>query len=233
MGSVVIGHDCGSASVPWQTFGAFMFDFINLWIVVGASTLGALMPGPATLAIAGTSFKHGRLRGLALAWGVTSGSMIWAVAAALGVGAGLAANHYLLDFVRYLGIAYLLWLGWNLALSAFSERNLSPKDVGATSLLLAWSIGVLIQLTNPKAVLFWGSILAIGLKPGAPAIAVLWVLITCISIDVIIVSSYAILFSNPTLTRGYLKLRRVFEGLFALFFFAAAIELLVVWWHWH
>lgn len=210
-----------------------MLEFINLWVVVGASTLGALMPGPATLAIAGTSLKHGRLRGLGLAWGVTTGSLIWAIAAALGVGAGLAANHFLLDAVRYAGIAYLLWLGWNLAKSALTGRQLSPKDVGASSILLAWSIGMLIQLTNPKALLFWGSILAIGLKPGAPADAVLWVLIICISIDVVIVSSYAVLFSNPTLTRGYLKLRRVFEGLFALFFFAAAIELLIVWWHWH
>ena len=203
-------------------------EFVNLWVVIGASTLGALMPGPATLAIAGTSLKYGRFRGLAMAWGVTTGSMIWATAAGLGIGAGLAANHWLFEFVRYLGVAYLLWLGWGLALSALSKRVLTPRDVGASSIWLAWSKGALIHLTNPKALIFWGSILAIGLKPGAPPLAVFEVLLICLIIDVVIVSGYAVLFSNPSLTRGYLRLRRIFESLFALFFAAAAIELLII-----
>lgn len=203
-------------------------EFVNLWVVIGASTLGALMPGPATLAIAGTSLKYGRFRGLAMAWGVTTGSMIWATAAGLGIGAGLAANHWLFEFVRYLGVAYLLWLGWGLARSALSKRVLTPRDVGASSIWLAWSKGALIHLTNPKALIFWGSILAIGLKPGAPPLAVFEVLLICLIIDVVIVSGYAVLFSNPSLTRGYLRLRRIFESLFALFFAAAAIELLII-----
>ena len=203
-------------------------EFVNLWVVIGASTLGALMPGPATLAIAGTSLKYSRFRGLAMAWGVTTGSMPWATAAGLGIGAGLAANHWLFEFVRYLGVAYLLWLGWGLARSALSKRVLTPRDVGASSIWLAWSKGALIHLTNPKALIFWGSILAIGLKPGAPPLAVFEVLLICLIIDVVIVSGYAVLFSNPSLTRGYLRLRRIFESLFALFFAAAAIELLII-----
>ena len=186
------------------------------------------MPGPATLAIAGTSLKYGRFRGLAMAWGVTTGSMIWATAAGLGIGAGLAANHWLFEFVRYLGVAYLLWLGWGLARSALSKRVLTPRDVGASSIWLAWSKGALIHLTNPKALIFWGSILAIGLKPVAPPLAVFEVLLICLIIDVVIVSGYAVLFSNPSLTRGYLRLRRIFESLFTLFFAAAAIELLII-----
>lgn len=211
-----------------QHYGASTLDYINLWIVIGASTLGGLMPGPATLAIAGTSLRHGRMRGLAMAWGVATGSMVWATGAALGVGAGMAANHWLFEFVRYLGVAYLLWFGWGLAQSALSDRRLQPRDVGATSTLLAWSKGALIHLTNPKALVFWASILAIGLKPGAPPLAVFEVLAICIMIDVVLVSSYALLFSNATLARGYLRSRRVIESLFAMFFVGAAIELLIL-----
>ena len=139
-------------------------EFINIWIVVGASVLGGLTPGPATLAIAGASLQHGRARGLALAWGVTTGSMVWAVSAALGVGAILAANQSLIEIIRYVGALYLLWLGWKSAKAAFSDRDLQPRDVGASSLFVAWFKGALIHITNPKAVIFWGSILAIGLK---------------------------------------------------------------------
>ncbi|MEM9360643.1 MAG: LysE family translocator, partial [Pseudomonadota bacterium] len=59
-------------------------------------------------------------------------------------------------------------------------------------------------------------------------LAVLEVLMICIAIDVVLVSGYALLFSNASLTRGYLKLRRVFESLFAVFFASAAIELLII-----
>ena len=203
-------------------------EFVNLWVVIGASKLGALMPGPATLAIASTSSKYDRIRVLAMAWGVTIGSMVWATAAGVSIGAGLAANHWLFEFVRYLGVAYLLWLGWELTRSALSKSVLTPRDVGASSIWLAWSKDTLIHLTNPKALIFWGSILVNGLKPGAVPLAVFEVLLICLIIPVVIVSGYAVLFSNSSLTRGFLRLRRTFDSFFALFCAAAAIELSII-----
>ncbi len=202
-------------------------DQINIAIVVGAALLGGLTPGPATLAIAGTSMRRGRASGLALAWGVTTGSMIWAVFAALGIGAILIANQWLFDAIRYAGAVYLGWLGWKSARAALRPRDLQPRDVGTASLAVAWVKGMLVHLTNPKAVIFWGSIFAIGLQPGAEASAMLGIIGICLAINVTLVTGYALLFSSPALTAGYLRLRRWFEGVFAAFFGGAAFHLLV------
>ncbi len=201
-------------------------EYINIWIVVGAALLGGLTPGPATLAIAGTSLHRGRKVGLALAWGVTSGAIVWAIFAALGIGSVLAANQWLIEIIRYAGAAYLLWLGWKSAKMALTEKELVPTDVGANTLFVAWIKGALIHLTNPKAVIFWGSILAIGLKPNAPHTSIVWIIIICMLINIVLVTSYALLFSSSSLTQKYLRLRRWFESLFAVFFFGAAAKLL-------
>ncbi|MDX8350935.1 LysE family translocator [Cognatiyoonia sp. IB215182] len=201
-------------------------EYVNFWIIIGASLLGGLTPGPATLAIAGTSMARGRAMGLALAWGVTGGSMVWAVFAALGFGALLAANQWLVEIIRYAGAAYLAWLGYRAARSAMQAKHLKPKDIGTASYIIAWTKGALIHLTNPKAVIFWGSIFAIGLRPGAGAEAILWIVGTCVAINFILVTFYAVLFSSRPLTDTYLRARRWLEATFAAFFGAAAYYLL-------
>ncbi|MEM8813285.1 MAG: LysE family translocator [Pseudomonadota bacterium] len=201
-------------------------EYVNFWIIIGASLLGGLTPGPATLAIAGTSMARGRTMGLALAWGVTGGSMVWAVFAALGFGAILAANQWLIEIIRYAGAGYLAWLGFKAARSALQAKNLEAKDAGTASYVVAWTKGALIHLTNPKAVIFWGSIFAIGLQPGAHAGSIAWIVGTCVVINFILVTFYALLFSSGPMTGAYLKARRWFEAAFAAFFGGAAYYLL-------
>ncbi|MFQ6546359.1 LysE family translocator [Aestuariibius sp. 2305UL40-4] len=201
-------------------------EYVNFWIVIGAALLGGLTPGPATLAIAGTSMARGRALGLSLAWGVTAGSMVWAIFAALGFGAILAANQWLIEIIRFAGAAYLAWLAYKSARAAMRSQDLVPKDVGAGSYSLAWVKGTLIHLTNPKAVIFWGSIFAIGLQPGATGASIAWIVGTCVAINFTLVTGYAFLFSSAPLTAAYLRLRRWFEGIFATFFGGAAAFLL-------
>ena len=63
---------------------------VNLTMILIAAFVAAGSPGPATLAIAGTSMSSGRRTGLALAAGVTTGSLIWSVSAAFGLAAVMA-----------------------------------------------------------------------------------------------------------------------------------------------
>ncbi|WP_299592040.1 LysE family translocator [uncultured Tateyamaria sp.] len=202
-------------------------EYVNFWIVIGASLLGGLTPGPATLAIAGTSMQRTRSLGLALAWGVTTGSMSWAIFAALGFGAILATNQWLVEIIRYAGAGYLLWLSSKSARSATRAKEIEVKDTGVASHVAAWSLGAFIHLTNPKAVIFWGSIIAIGMRPGGNVHSILWIIGTCVAINFTIVTTYALLFSSQTMTGMYLKGRRGFEAVFASFFGAAAVYMLL------
>ena len=85
-------------------------DVVNLPLILGAAFIATVSPGPATMAIAGTSLALGRRHGLAIASGVTTGSLAWSIAAALGLGALMFANAWLFEAMRYAGAAYLIWL---------------------------------------------------------------------------------------------------------------------------
>ncbi|MEO1774340.1 MAG: LysE family translocator [Pseudomonadota bacterium] len=198
-------------------------DEINLWIVVGAALLAGLTPGPVMLAIAGTAMARGRRQGFAVAAGITAGASVWALLSALGMGALLTANQWLFESLKYAGAAYLAWLGWRAARSALGPaRQHDPKDLGA-SLPVAALRGALIHLTNPKALFFWGSIFAIGVTPGASSDAVYWIVGISMAINVVIVTTWALLFSTPVLMARYLRFRRWIEGVFAAFFGGAAL----------
>lgn len=203
-----------------------MLDIINLPMILLAALMATGTPGPATLTIAGTSMNSGRKYGLALASGITTGSLMWSVAAALGLGALMLANAWILEIIRYAGAAYLLWLAWKSARSAFSSRTLDTATVAATSLGQAYMKGLALHLTNPKAILFFGSLYAIGIPHDAPPSALALVIGAVGLQSAIVFHGYALLFSNSVITRVYLRLRRGFEAVFAVAFGVAGIKVL-------
>jgi threonine efflux protein len=76
---------------------------VNLPIILLASLIVAASPGPATLAIAGTAMRSGRKQSLALASGITTGSLFWSCAAAFGLGAVMLTHAWVLEIIRYCG----------------------------------------------------------------------------------------------------------------------------------
>jgi threonine/homoserine/homoserine lactone efflux protein len=203
-----------------------MTDEINLPLILLAALMATASPGPATLAIAGTSMTSGRAHGLALAAGVTSGSWIWSLAAALGLGAVMLANAWAFEVMRYFGAGYLLYLAFRSARSALRPSAAVTKAVVVTSRRKAYAKGLALHLTNPKAILFFGSLYAIGIPPGA-ALSSLVVVIAAIGLQsLILFHAYALLFSSAPMVAGYAKLRRWFEALFAVAFGLAGLKIL-------
>lgn len=203
-----------------------MLDSVNLPMILLAALMATGSPGPATLTIAGTSMTAGRPYGLALASGITSGSLMWSVAAALGLGALMLANAWILEIIRYAGAAYLLWLAYKSARSALSRRAIDTSAVAATSLRQAYMKGLALHLTNPKAILFFGSLYAIGIPHDAPPAALATVIAAVGLQSFVVFHGYALLFSNSVITRVYLRLRRGFEAVFAVAFGVAGVKVL-------
>ncbi|MCD0503862.1 LysE family transporter, partial [Bordetella petrii] len=86
--------------------------------------------------------------------------------------------------------------------------------------------GLMLHLTNPKAILFFGSLYSIGVPRDASAADLLWI-ITAVGIQATVVfHGYALLFSNRHMIGYYLRLRRAFEAVFAVAFAAAGIKIL-------
>ncbi len=198
---------------------------INLPLILIAALVAGASPGPATLAIAGTSMASGRASGLSLASGITAGSLIWAISAAFGLGAIMLANAWVFEVLRYFGAAYLMYLAYKSARSAISSKEIKVKSLTGSGSTL-FTKGLLLQLTNPKAVLFIGSLYSLGIPAGSSIQGLVIVISAVGTLGFVIFHGYAILFSSTVMTRLYLRLRRWFECAFAVGFGAASFKIL-------
>ena len=198
---------------------------VNIPLILAAGLIASVSPGPATLAIAGTSMERGRVQGVVIALGIFSGSIAWSASAAAGIGALMLVNLWVFEVIRYFGAGYLLFLAFQAARGARSDQQLNTRAVQGR-LRRVYLQGLLLHLTNPKAVLFFGSIYTIGIPPGAQLSQLLtvMVLLALISFSVFVV--YALLFSTPMATKLYLRARRWFQAVFAVGFAAAGLKIL-------
>ncbi|WP_394687929.1 LysE family translocator [Hoeflea sp.] len=203
-----------------------MIDQINYPLILTAALLATGSPGPSTLAIAGTAMAQGRIPALALVAGITTGSWLWSIAAALGLSALMLANAWVFEILRYLGAGYLLFLALKSARRALVPGKPTFRSVSAQSLGRAYGKGLAMHLTNPKAILFFGALYSVGVPPTASGAEVASVVLVVGLQSVVIFSFYALLFSNHRVVGIYVSLSRWFEATFALAFGFAGLKLL-------
>ncbi|TNE34140.1 MAG: LysE family translocator [Alphaproteobacteria bacterium] len=203
-----------------------MIDGLQLPLILLAALVTMSSPGPATLGIAALSMNSGRRYGLAMASGVTTGSLIWSAAAAFGLGAVMMANAWAFEMLRYLGAGYLLYLAIKSARSAMKKGEVTASPMNAATLKSAYLKGLTLNLTNPKAVFFFGSLYSIGVPSGASAGQMTIIILAVGLQSLFIFHGYAIAFSSHPVAAGYARARRIFETVFALVFAAAGLKIL-------
>ncbi len=192
------------------------------WMTAGGS------PGPATLAIAGTSMNQGRRLGLVFSCGILAGSAFWGIAAALGMSAVMMGNVWLFTTLKYLGAGYLLYLAVKSLRSAFQEKSTLMKPGHSGAVGRVFLKGALIHLTNPKAILGWGAVYAIALPVGASMGQVFAMFAFLYAGSITVFIGYAFLFSTRGIVQVYARLRRWFDLVFAALFGAASLRILTV-----
>lgn len=210
-----------------------LIPFANLGLAWSAYLLMTASPGPSNMAIMGIAMNTGRRDALVFASGVMSGSCFWGLMAALGLSTVLMRYAHAMDLLKILGGLYLLWLGFKSARSAWrSAAPASAPTTGGTpgtrsAARRLYLRGLGLHLTNPKAILSWLSVVAVGLPPGAQPAAALAVVGSCLVLGVCVFGGYAIAFSSPTARRTYMAARRPIESLFALVFGYAGLRLML------
>jgi threonine/homoserine/homoserine lactone efflux protein len=123
---------------------------------VAAVTL-LLIPGPAVLYIVTRSVDQGRAAGLASVCGVHVGTLLHVAAAALGLSALLVSSATAYDTVRWLGAAYLVWLGVRRLLARDEDvaAAAAGPDARRPGLGRIFAQGVVVNVLNPKTALFF------------------------------------------------------------------------------
>jgi threonine/homoserine/homoserine lactone efflux protein len=128
----------------------------DLWLFVLSGFLLNITPGPDTLYIVGRSSAQGWPAGAVAALGIGAGTLVHICAAALGLSAILAASANAFTAVKFIGAAYLLYVGISLIRSAGASQS-SPLAVPArpVSIRSIFVQGFLTNVLNPKVALFF------------------------------------------------------------------------------
>jgi threonine/homoserine/homoserine lactone efflux protein len=126
---------------------------LSTYAVFLATGLALLVvPGPAVLYVVTRSIEMGRAGGLASVAGITTGTFVHVSLAAAGLSSLILASRVAFDVVKYVGAAYLVLLG----LRRLATRSLAGAEVEAVppSHRRAYTQGVVVNLTNPKTIVF-------------------------------------------------------------------------------
>lgn len=133
-------------------------------VFLAACILLNLTPGPDTLYIVGRTIAQGRRAGIASALGINAGSLIHAVVAALGLSAILATSVTAFTLLKFVGVAYLIYLGVSLLVNRDSAQG-TVAAASNVSACMTFRQGILTNLTNPKVALFFLAFLPQFISP--------------------------------------------------------------------
>lgn len=133
-----------------------MFDYTILhWMTfLSAAVLLNLSPGPDIAFILGQTLRNGRRQGFAAMFGVWTGAGLHVVMAAAGLSAILATSALAFSIVKWLGAAYLIWLGIKMLLSRGDSFVLNESQKNLNRHSVYWQ-GALVSVLNPKVAIFF------------------------------------------------------------------------------
>jgi threonine/homoserine/homoserine lactone efflux protein len=145
-----------------------MIDSTSLTIFITAALILLLTPGPAVLFIVARSLEQGRWAGIVSALGVGAAGVLHVIVAAFGLSALLMQSAIAFGIVKYLGAAYLIFLGMKTLLA---KSDISAiQTVEKSSLSRIFVQGFIVNLLNPKTALFFFAFLPQFVNPARGAV---------------------------------------------------------------
>ncbi len=152
-------------------------DSDSLLIVLSIHALALISPGPDFAIVTKLSAVNGRMSGILAAFGISTANGIYTLICAFGLSVVLLALPFLSSVIAYAGAFYLAWLGIK---SLLSKGELPAKNIQLNK-SKAYVTGFLTSILNPKAMLYFGSVLPQVLKPQTSlADASLVILLLCL-----------------------------------------------------
>ena len=164
---------------------------LSTWLLyVAAVFVLTITPGPSVLMCISTSVNLGPRKALIAAAGSTTAIVGIMVLSALGLGVALATSETLFTTLKWLGAAYLAYLG---IASLLSKRTEITVSGGAASSRRLYSQGFLVGASNPKALLFFGALFPQFISPNEPHLPQFLVLgVTFVFFEMLWLSIYAL-----------------------------------------
>ncbi|AMH10176.1 threonine export protein RhtC [Klebsiella aerogenes] len=203
---------------------------LMLFLTVALVHIIALMsPGPDFFFVSQTAVSRSRKEAMMGVLGITGGVMVWAGVALLGLHLIIEKMAWLHTLIMVGGGLYLCWMGYQMLRGALKETDVSAAEPQVELARSGRSFlkGLLTNLANPKAIIYFGSVfsLFVGDNIGAGArwgIFLLIVLETLAWFTIV-----ASLFALPKMRRGYQRMAKWIDGIAGTLFAGFGIHLII------
>ncbi len=193
-----------------------MFDFHTFMLYFSAAFILAITPGPGMFYVLTRSIKGGQREGYASSFGTAIGGLFHVFAAALGLSAILATSALAFNLIKYLGAAYLVFLGIRMLMK--EESFEFGEDVTTTrNYRRAVNQGIVTEMLNPKTALFFLAFIPQFIDP-AGSVVLQFILLGSLSVFLntsadIVVATLAGPISSQLRKRASLRrAQRIFSG---------------------
>lgn len=201
----------------------------ELWLAfVGASVAISLSPGAGAVQSMATGVTHGLRRGLWSVAGLQIGLMAQLVVVAVGVGAAVSRSLVAFTVIKWIGVLYLVYLAvrqWRATPQPTAAVD-TPADGGRAALLLR---GALVNITNPKGLVFLLAVLPQFVVPTQPLLAqYLAIAATMVVVDVVVMGAYTGLAVKMLGVLNTAGRQRALNRAMSILFAAAAAALALV-----
>ncbi len=140
---------------------------MHLAAFIGLTAVIVAIPGPSVMLVMKATMLRGRSSAMLVACGVLCGDFIWAAAAVAGITALIVASGPAFEVLRLAGAAYLIYLGLKLLLARGEKHEHAPSP--ALRSRRSFVEGLLCELSNPKSLIVFTSVIPQFLSPHPPA----------------------------------------------------------------
>ncbi len=165
----------------------------ELWLTFVAATIFILIiPGPTVLLVLSYALSQGRRVAVGMAFGVATGDLIAMTASLLGLGTLVLASATLFSVLKWIGAAYLVYLGVKLLRAGPAEVHLT--DPGRKHVRQIYAHATMVTVTNPKTIVFFMAFVPQFIRPETPLAPQFIILIaTFVTLGTLNALAYALL----------------------------------------
>ena len=205
-----------------MAFDVWLGFFAACWVI-------SLSPGAGAVASMSSGLQYGFRRGYWNVIGLQIALALQILIVAAGVGAVLATSALAFNLIKWFGVAYLLYLAykqWQQAPSTISAEQRAEQQVQPLAMMFR---GFLVNISNPKAIVFMLAVLPQFITPSEPLVPKYGLMMaTMIAVDMIVMAGYTCLAAKVLLFLRSPRQQRILNRSFASMFAGAASLLSLV-----
>ena len=174
------------------------FIFLTTTIIV------CMSPGPAVITIASQGARHGAKNALFGVTGVASANVVYFLLSATGIASLIIASNLLFSVIKWVGVLYLLYLGLNAIFSKSGGLSVNKNTSSNANGIARFSQGFVVELANPKALLYFLALLPQFINIEQPVVLQLLIMgASCLVVDLLSYSMYV--YIGQKLSSGSVK----------------------------